>query len=69
MKVVPPSVLTSHCTVAPVPLAAAVKVAVSPASTVWLAGFVVRSGRSPPSTWRGCSSTVPTLLVKTASYW
>ena len=55
MKVVPPSVLTFHCTVgAGLPLAAAVKVTVLPASTVWLVGFVVTVGASPPSTWRRC---------------
>ena len=69
LNVVPPSVLTCHCTRGRgLPLAAAVKVAVSPASTVWLAGFVVTLGRNPPSTWRRVLVAVPTLLVKTASY-
>ena len=45
VNVVPLSLLTSHCTVrAGLPLAAAVKVAVPPALTVWLAGFVVTVG-------------------------
>ena len=45
MNVVPPSVLTCHCTVGVgLPLAAAVKVAVWPAVTVWLAGWVVTGG-------------------------
>ena len=45
LNVVPPLVLTSHCTVGVgLPLAAAVKVAVPPALTVWLAGFVTTAG-------------------------
>ena len=50
LKVEPPSMLTCHCTVGVgLPLAAAVKVAVWPAVTVWLAGWVVTVARSPPS--------------------
>ena len=43
LNVVPPLVLTSHCTVSALPglELAAVKVAVPPALTVWLAGWVV----------------------------
>jgi hypothetical protein len=45
LNVVPPSVLTCHCTVGVgEPVAAAVKVAVWPAATVWLAGCVVIVG-------------------------
>src|SRR5580698_9349190 len=45
VQVFPPSVDTDHCTVGVgVPLAAAVKVALSPAVTVWLAGWVVTAG-------------------------
>ena len=45
LKVLPPSVLTCHCTVGVgLPLAAAVKVAVSPALTVRFVGFVVIVG-------------------------
>ena len=45
LNVEPPSVLTCHCTVGVgLPLAAAVKVAVWPAVTVWLTGWVVIDG-------------------------
>jgi hypothetical protein len=45
LNVTPPSVLTCHCTVGVgEPVAAAVKVAVWPAFTVWLAGCVVIVG-------------------------
>src|SRR5208283_2123117 len=45
LNVAPPSVLTCHCTVgAGVPLAAAVKLALPAAVTVWLVGFVVTVG-------------------------
>jgi len=50
-NVTPPSVLTCHCTVGVgEPVAAAVKVAVWPAVTVWLAGCVVivGYGTQPP---------------------
>src|SRR5213594_3307793 len=44
-KVMPPSVLTCHCTVGVgEPVAAAVKVAVWPAVTVWFTGCVVMVG-------------------------
>ena len=46
---------------------AAVKVAVPPASTVWLAGSWSRR-RSPRQRGGGAGRRVPTLLVKTASY-
>ena len=55
LKVEPPLVLTCHCTVGVgLPLAAAVKVAVWPAVTVWLAGWVVTVGANwavLPSGW------------------
>src|SRR5437660_524409 len=45
LKLVPPSLLTCHCTAgAGVPLAAAVNVAVWPAVTVWFAGCAVIEG-------------------------
>ena len=45
VKVMPPSVLTCHCTVGVgVPLAAAVKVTGLPAVIVWLVGWVVTTG-------------------------
>jgi len=45
VQVVPPSLLTCHCTVGVgVPLAAAVKEAGPPAVTVWLLGWVVMAG-------------------------
>ena len=45
VQVVPPSVESCHCTVGVgVPVAAAVKVAVPPAVTDWLAGEVVTAG-------------------------
>jgi hypothetical protein len=45
LNVAPPSVLTCHCTVGVgEPVTAAVKVAVWPAVTVWLAGWVVIVG-------------------------
>jgi hypothetical protein len=45
VKLVPPFVLCCHCTVGVgVPLAAAVKVAVWPALTVWFDGFAVTVG-------------------------
>ena len=72
LKVEPPSVLTCHCTVGVgLPLAAAVKVAVWPAVTVWLVGWAVIEG----ATWAVVTVrvaavvvAVPTLLVKTAWY-
>ena len=69
LNVVPPLVLTSHCTVGVgLPLAAAVKVAVLPALTVWSAGFVVTVERSPTVNVAAVLVAVPALLVKTASY-
>ena len=67
LKVEPPSVLTCHCTVGVgLPLAAAVKVAVWPAVTVWLAGWVVTVGAKSTVRVAALVVAVPTLLVKTA---
>ena len=72
LKVAPPSVLTCHCTVGVgLPLAAAVKVAVWPAVTVWLVGWVVTEGANwAVVTVRVAALVVavPTLLVNTAWY-
>src|SRR5579883_2546006 len=69
VKVMPPSVLTSHCTVgAGLPLAAAVKVAFWPAFTVWLLGLVVTDGAKSTVSVAALVVALPRLLVKTASY-
>jgi len=45
-EIVPPSILTCHCTVGVgMPLAAAVKVAEPPAMTVWFVGYVAMESR------------------------
>src|SRR6267143_1989037 len=57
-NVTPPSVLTCHCTVGVgEPVAAAVKVAVWPAVTVWLAGCVVIVGYGDATSRMPLSST------------
>ena len=63
MKVLPPSVLTCHCTLgAGPPLAAAVKVTVAPAFTVCEIGSVATAGADwTPGTM--LTSTVATGLV------
>src|SRR5437660_649193 len=69
LKLLPPSVLTCHCTVgAGVPLAAAVKVALLPAHTVWPVGWVVMPGAA--LTVRPATSvvTAPHALLNTARY-
>src|SRR5271166_2331504 len=72
LKELPPSVLTCHCTVVGVglpSLAAAVKLAVWPAVTIWLAGWVVTEGAK--STVRVAALVValrPAVLLKTAWY-
>src|SRR4051812_29275313 len=70
VKVLPPSVLTCHCTVGVgVPLAAAVKVAGLLAVTVWLLGEVVMLGTTLAAlTVRVAAVLVafPAALVKTA---
>lgn len=70
----PDPVFTCHCTVgAGYPFAAAEKVAVSPAFTVWLVGLVVTLGAC--WTVRVAALLVavwevpPKVLVKTAWYW
>ena len=71
VKVVPPSVLTCHCTVGVgVPLAAAVKVTGVPAVIVWLVGSVVTTGATAAVTVSvaGALVMLPALFVKTASY-
>ncbi len=72
VNVEPPSVLTSHCTVGVgVPPAAAVKVAVFPATTVAAVGCVVMLGATAVSTVSVAAVVValPSLLLKTAWYW
>ena len=72
-KVTPASVEISHCTVGVGdPVAAAVKVAVSPEATVRFEGLVVTVGVVVGTvTVRVAAAVVavPTELVKTASYW
>ena len=64
-----PSLLISHCTVgAALPLAAAVKLAVLPAMTVWLAGFMVTAGAHWTTSVAGEVVAEPAMFVKTASY-
>ena len=66
---VPPFVLTCHCTVgAGDPVAAAVKVAVTPASTDTLVGFVVIAGSVFTVSVAAVVVAVPCEFVKTASY-
>ena len=58
LNVAPPSVLTCHCTVGVgEPVAAAVKVAVWPGATVWLAGWVVIVGYGDATSRLPLSST------------
>ena len=72
-KLVPPlmpMMPTCHCTVGVgLPLAAAVKVAVCPAVTVWLTGLVVTTGTVLTVSVAAVLVAVPRLLVKTARYW
>ena len=65
VNVVPPSVLTCHCTVSRcrLPLAAAVKVTLWPALTDWLLGCVVIESTVSVA---ALLVSVPLLLVKTA---
>ncbi len=69
---VPESVETSHCTLGlGVPVAAAVKLAVSPEATVALEGSVVMTGAVVGTVTLRVAAVVvaePTELVKTASY-
>src|SRR5205085_801285 len=67
LNVAPPSVLTCHCTVgAGLPLAAAVNVAVWPAATDWLVGWVVTDGAKFTVSVAAVLVAVPCELVKTA---
>ena len=69
LKVLPPSVLTCHCTVGVgLPLAAAVKVAVRPALTVWFVGLVVTVGAKSTVRVAALVVSVPAALMKTARY-
>src|SRR5213594_3519011 len=71
LKVTPPSVLTCHCTVGVgAPVAAAVKVAVWPAFTVWFTGCVVMVGGVGEFTVSVAAVVVadPAELVNTARY-
>ncbi len=68
-KVVPESVEASHCTLGlGVPVAAAVKLAVSPEATVALEGSVVMTGGAVTLRVAAVVVAEPTELVKTASY-
>jgi hypothetical protein len=70
VKLVPPFVLTCHCTVGVgLPLAAAVNVAVAPAFTVVLAGLVVIAGAELTVNVAAVVFAELTLLVNTARYW
>src|SRR5437899_5799623 len=72
LNVPPPSVLTCHCTVGVgEPVAAAVKVAVWPALTVWFAGCVVIVGGVGEFTVRVAAVLVaiPAEFVNTARDW
>src|SRR5882672_7279422 len=69
---VTPSVLTCHCTVGVgEPVAAAVKVAVWPAVTVWFVGWVVIVGSVGEFTVSVAALVVavPAEFVNTARYW
>src|SRR5881628_1797480 len=71
LKVTPPSVLTCHCTVGVgEPVAAAVKVAVWPAFTVWFTGWVVMVGSVGEFTVSVAAVVVavPPEFVNTARY-
>ena len=70
LKVTPPSVETSHCTVgAGLPVAAAVKVAVCPVRTVASVGCWVTDGRVSTVRAAAVVGAEPIELVKTARYW
>ena len=67
LNVEPPSVDTCHCTVgAGVPLAAAVKLTLAPAQTVWFTGFVVTVGGVFTVSVAAFVVAVPQVFVKTA---
>jgi hypothetical protein len=63
LNVTPLSVLTCHCTVgAGLPLAAAVKLALLPAVTVWFAGFIVIAGPWFTVSVKLCVASAPAPL-------
>src|SRR5579871_2272112 len=67
VNVAPPLVLTCHCTVGVgLPLAAAVNVAVDPALTLWLVGFVVTVGAKFTVIVAAVVVADPLVLVNTA---
>src|SRR5262249_45871497 len=69
LQLVPPLVLTSHCTVGVgLPLAAAVNDTLAPAVTVWLAGWVVMIGAVVVTVGMAAVVVaVPAVLVEMAS--
>ena len=69
VKVVPPFVLTCHCTVGVGdPVAAAVNTALAPAVTVTFAGFVVITGAEVTVSVADVDVALLTELANTASY-
>ncbi len=65
----PPFALTCHCTVGlGFPLAAALKLAVCPALTVWLLGWLVITGAMLTVSVAALLVADPATLVKTARY-
>jgi hypothetical protein len=70
VQVLPPLVLTCHCTVGVVAsVAAAVKVTCVPAVTVWLVGLVVTTGGVLMVNVAADVVVVPSTLVNAARYW
>src|SRR6266478_4663956 len=70
LNVTPPSVLTCHCTVGVgEPVAAAVKVAVWPAVTVWLPGCAVMVAEVFTVSVAAVVVAGPAEFVNTARYW
>ena len=66
----PPLVLICHCTVGVgVPLAAATKVTLPPAHTVWFDGFVPIAGATFTVNAAGLVVAVLHMLLNTARYW
>src|SRR5215472_5632143 len=69
-KVDPPSVLTCHCTVGVgAPEAAAMNIAVCPAFTVWLDGFVMMVGAVPVPLPLKPVLSPATVGMKSTAYW
>ena len=70
VQLLPEFVLNCHCTVGVgLPDAAAVNVAVDPAVTVTLAGWVVTAGAEFTVSVATALVAVPTEFVNTARYW